>query len=112
MSDRNILDNKLINTSINNDRQSTLSKLNEYAYYSSYMLEPVVTKHTHKALHTFGLLGGPINNDDYTNIIDLESQLLGINTKQRYNTDAHKVDMNKKNKLNNFQLIDFKATII
>ena len=112
MSDRKILDNKLINTRMNNDRQTTLSKLNEYSYYSSYMLEPVVTKHTHRALHNFGLLGGPINNDDYINIIDLESKLLGINTKQASNTVENKVDMNKKNKLNDFQLIDFKATVI
>ena len=112
MSDRDILNNKLINTSIRNDKQSTLSKLNEYAYFSSYMLEPVVTKHTHQALHTFGLLGGPINNDNYTNIVDLESKLLGINTKQKYNADEHKVDMHKKNKLNNFQLINFKKILL
>ena len=112
MSDRKILDNKLINTRMNNDRQTTLSKLNEYYYYSRYMLEPVVTTHTHRALHNFGLLGGPVNNDDYTNIIDLESKLLCITTKQRYNAGEHKVDMNNKNNLNNFQLIDFKATII
>jgi len=112
MCDNKIRDNKLINSSINNDKATTLSKLNEYSYYSSYMLEGVTTNHTSRALHTFGLLGGPVNNDTYTNIIDLESKLLGINNKIKYNSDKRKVNIEKTNNLNEFQLIDFKETVL
>jgi len=112
MCDHKIRDNKLLNTSIRNDKATTLSKLNEYSYYSSYMLEGVTTNHTRRALHTFGLLGGPVNNDTYTNVIDLESKLLGINKKITYNSDKHKVNVQKNNNLNEFQLIDFKETTL
>lgn len=112
MSDRIIMNNKQINTSINNDEQTTLSKIDEYSYYSNYMLESVSTQHTNRALHKFGLLGGPVNNDSYVNVIDLESKLLGINNKTKYNTDENKVNIQKKNKLNEFQLINFKESIV
>lgn len=112
MSDRKIMDNKQLDTRINYDEQATLRKIKEDVYYSNYMLESVTTNHTSKALHTFGLIGGPVNNDAYINVIDLESKLLGINNKTKYNSNERIIDMNKQNKLNDFQLIDFKETII
>jgi|TARA_B110000208_G_C11714151_1_gene410437 hypothetical protein len=112
MSDRKIMDNKQLDTRLNYDEAATLRKIKEDLYYSNYMLESVTTNHTSKALHTFGLIGGPVNNDSYTNIIDLESKLLGIHTKTKYNSNERVLDTTKQNKLNDFQLIDFKETII
>ena len=60
--------------------------------------------HTNKALHTFGLLGGPIVSNNYTDIIDLESQLKGIK--------KNKIDKTSIKYLNQFQLINFKETIV
>ena len=112
MSDRKIMDNKQLDTRIRFDKETTLRKIKEDLYYSNYMLESVTTNHTSKALHTFGLVGGPVNNDYYTNVVDLESQLLGIHNKTKYNTNKRVLDTTKQNKLNEFQLIDFKETII
>ena len=112
MCERIIMDNKMIYTNIRRDDQSSLSKDKDNQYYSNYMLESVTTQHPNKALHTFGLVGGPVNNENYNNVVDLESQILGLNNKIKYTSKDNKVDKNIKNKLHEFQLIDFKETIV
>ena len=72
----------MINTRMNHDKVTYSRKLAESSYYSKYVLDHTTRDHTNKALHTFGLLGGPIVSNNYTDIIDLESQLKGIQKKK------------------------------
>lgn len=112
MSDNKFYDQPIINTRLNNDDDTYLRKNTEISKYSNYILDKTTMEHSRKAIHTFGLLGGPIINNNYNTLIDIESKLKGMSNKHEYDMGKKTIDESSIEYLKEFQLIDFKETIV
>ena len=83
-----------------NEKVTYNSKLQESDNIINYVMDVNNFQNIRVGRHAFGLIGGPIINNSHTDIIDVESKLLGL--------DHNDIDTNNIKHLEKFQMIDYK----
>ena len=83
-------------------------KLNESNNIINYVMDVNHHQNIRIARHAFGLVGGPIVNNSHSDIINMESQLFGIDNKIEYCLKKN-TNVNPKNiqHLDTFQMLEY-----